>query len=72
MKQSLNKSKKKILLLIGNSLGLNVLNFLNKKKYLHIETFSCNNNLINNKNIKYIRSKKQFSKSLNKKKNIIF
>ena len=72
MKQSLNKSKKKILLLIGNSLGLDVLNFLNKKKYLHIETFSCDNSLINNKNIKYIRSKKQFSKSLNNKKKYHF
>ncbi len=72
MKQSLNKSKKKILLLIGNSLGLNVLNFLNKKKYLHIETFSSDNSLISDKNIKYIRSKKQFSKSLNNKKKYHF
>ena len=72
MKQSLNKSKKKILLLIGNSIGLNVLNFLNKKKYLHIETFSSDNSLISDKNIKYIRSKKQFSKSLNNKKKYHF
>ena len=72
MKKSANKSKKKILLLIGNSLGLTVLNFLNKKKYLDIETFSSVNSLINNKNIKYIKSKKQFAKSLNNKKKYHF
>ena len=68
MKKSVNRSKKKILLLIGNSLGLAVLNFLNKKKYLDIETFSSDISLTNNKDIKYIKSKTQFAKSLKKKK----
>ena len=67
MKKSVNKPKK-ILLLIGNSLGLDVLNFLNKKTYLNIETFSSVKILVNNKKIKYIKSKNQFFKSLNKKK----
>jgi len=67
VKKSVNKPKK-ILLLIGNSLGLDVLNFLNKKTYLNIETFSSVKILVNNKKIKYIKSKNQFFKSLNKKK----
>jgi len=67
VKKSVNRSKKKILLLIGNSLGLAVLNFLNKKKYLDIETFSSDISLTNNKDIKYIKSKTQFAKSLKKK-----
>ena len=54
--------KKKILLLIGNSLGLSVFKFFKKKKFLNIQTFSSDPNLIINKNIKYINSKNIFIK----------
>lgn len=64
MKKSNYNQKKKILLLIGNSLGLSVLKFLRKKKFMNIQTFSSERNLIVNKNIKYIHSKNVFMKSL--------
>ena len=67
MKKSINKPKKKILVLIGNQLGLVILNFLNQKKGLNLYVCSSNKNLIKNKKIKFIKTKTNFNNFMKKK-----
>tara|TARA_B100000787_G_C16189651_1_gene296658 strand:+ start:333 stop:1049 length:717 start_codon:yes stop_codon:yes gene_type:complete len=60
--------KKKILLFIGKPIGISVLNFLSKKEKYDIETWSSNKKLVENKKIKYLKSKKEFIKFFISKK----
>tara|TARA_B100000035_G_scaffold195555_1_gene166976 strand:- start:1639 stop:2382 length:744 start_codon:yes stop_codon:yes gene_type:complete len=64
VKKSIKNSKKKILLLIGNVLGMSVLKFLKRIKYLEIQTYTSDKSLIKSKNIKYVKTKKTFIKIL--------
>ena len=63
-------NKKRILLLISNKLGLKIFNLLKKNKKLTIFCYSSNKNI--SKHFKFIKSKKNLEKKMNKEKKFDF
>lgn len=65
--------EKKILLLIGKPIGIDVVNFLTKFSNLDLEIWSSNKELLINKKVKYLKDKKKFiNYFLRSKKNYDF
>ena len=63
-------NKKRILLLISNKLGLKIFNLLRKNKKFTIFCYSTNKNI--SKHFKFIKSKKNLEKKMNKEKKFDF
>ncbi len=60
--------KKKILLLVGKPIGIDVLKFLKNKNNLDIETWSNNKGFIKNNKIKLLKTKKGFIEYFKRRK----